>query len=206
MGHMSGADGRPGLRERKNRRTQQSIVRAAAELTLELGYAGATIPKIAERADVAPRTVSTWFPAKDDILFGTIDLQIARGIDHLRDDDGDLVDRLVIWFADEAGRDRPDAEIAHLLAAAIQHDGALRAEWRRRTERIEREIVDRVARDTGTARDAMGPVLVAGAAMAFILKLGSLSTADLEAAGGDRVVQTGLDFLRAGLASITPAG
>ena len=36
-----------GLRERKNRRTQLAIVRAAAELTLEGGYASATIPRIA---------------------------------------------------------------------------------------------------------------------------------------------------------------
>ena len=50
-----------GLRERKNARTREAITRAACELILERGFEGATIAQIAERADVAPRTVHTWF-------------------------------------------------------------------------------------------------------------------------------------------------
>jgi len=75
---MPPSDAALGLRERKNRRTRRAIVQAAAELTIQGGYAAATIPRIAERADVAPRTVSSWFPAKDDILFDRVDDTIAR--------------------------------------------------------------------------------------------------------------------------------
>lgn len=178
-------------------------MRATVELTLELGYAGATIPKIAERADVAPRTVSTWFPAKDDILFSTTDEQIARGIEHLRSGTGDFVDALVAWFADEAERD-PDRGLARLRDQAIQHDPDLRARWRQRAERMQLEIMEAVARDTGAASTDMGPALVAGAAMAFVEKLGSMSPEEMQAAGGDQVVETGIAFLRAGMASIRP--
>jgi len=44
-----------GLRERKNARTREAIIRAACELILERGFEGATVAQIAERADVAPR-------------------------------------------------------------------------------------------------------------------------------------------------------
>ena len=44
------------------------IVRAATELVLEDGYERATIARIAERADLATRTVTTRFPSKEDDL------------------------------------------------------------------------------------------------------------------------------------------
>jgi hypothetical protein len=62
----------------------------AAELTIERGYPFATIQRIAQRADIAPRTVSTWFPAKDYILFERVDEQIACGLRHLQSGDGDV--------------------------------------------------------------------------------------------------------------------
>src|SRR4051794_22568785 len=99
MGHMASPNASPdaplGLRERKNRRTRLAIVRATSELTIEGGYASATIQRIAARADIAPRTVSTWFPAKDDILFEGGDAQIELGIQYLQSGDGDIVDRLL---------------------------------------------------------------------------------------------------------------
>ena len=55
-------------RERKTLRTRREIVRAAAELVLEDGYERATIARIAERADLATRTVTTRFPSKEDDL------------------------------------------------------------------------------------------------------------------------------------------
>ena len=63
----------PGLRERKNARTREAIERAAYELTLEQGYERTTVAEIAERADVAPRTVFTRYPTKDAIIFGRSD-------------------------------------------------------------------------------------------------------------------------------------
>ena len=189
-----------GLRERKNRRTQLAIVQAAAELTLEAGYAAATIPRIAERADVSPRTVSTWFPAKDDILFGPVDETIARASQHLRTGSGDVVDRIQAWLTDEAGREGHDPDISRLRDAAITHDPVLRARAQLQLERVQSEIAAAVARDTGTAAEDAGPQTFAGAAMAFLFTLRAI---DLDGRT-DAAAQTtvGVAFLRAGLASL----
>src|SRR5579872_6057883 len=55
--------------ERSKRRTRQAIQAAALELFAERGYRETTINDIAERADVAPRTVTVHFPAKEELLF-----------------------------------------------------------------------------------------------------------------------------------------
>src|SRR5258706_372884 len=49
-------DHRPGLRERKNERTQRAIIEATLRLTLEQGFEATTVAAIAEQADVASRT------------------------------------------------------------------------------------------------------------------------------------------------------
>ena len=54
--------------ERRKRRTRQAIQKAALELFAERGYRETTIPDIAERAEVAPRTVTVHFPAKEELL------------------------------------------------------------------------------------------------------------------------------------------
>src|ERR687896_785576 len=58
-----------GLRERKRLRTRQAIAAAALELFDRQGFAETTIPEIAEAADVSPRTVSGYFPHKEDLAF-----------------------------------------------------------------------------------------------------------------------------------------
>src|ERR1700757_5139957 len=54
---------------RRKRRTRQAIQTAALELFAERGYRETTINDIAGRADVAPRTVTVHFPAKEELLF-----------------------------------------------------------------------------------------------------------------------------------------
>jgi hypothetical protein len=56
-----------GLRERSKARRQAAIIRAAYELFAERGYDATTVADIAEAAEVAPRTVAMYFPAKQDI-------------------------------------------------------------------------------------------------------------------------------------------
>src|SRR5580698_7320362 len=54
--------------ERRKRRTRLAIQTAAFELFAERGYRETTINDIAERAEVAPRTVTVHFPAKEELL------------------------------------------------------------------------------------------------------------------------------------------
>src|SRR6202050_1601788 len=55
--------------ERRKRRTRQAIQKAALDLFAERGYRETTINDIADRAEVAPRTVTVHFPAKEELLF-----------------------------------------------------------------------------------------------------------------------------------------
>src|SRR4029453_13322051 len=66
-----------GLRERKRERTRKAIAEAALELFARQGFPDTTIPQIAETADVSPRTVSGYFPVKEDLAFPYADAQLA---------------------------------------------------------------------------------------------------------------------------------
>src|SRR4029077_4547685 len=56
-------------RTRKRQRTHLAIQDAAFELFAERGYRDTTIRAIADRADVAPRTVTVHFATKEELLF-----------------------------------------------------------------------------------------------------------------------------------------
>ncbi|RVX37943.1 TetR family transcriptional regulator [Nonomuraea polychroma] len=59
---------RPGLRERKKAKTRALIQKEALRLFREQGYAATTVEQIAEAAEVAPSTVSRYFPTKEDLV------------------------------------------------------------------------------------------------------------------------------------------
>ncbi|GAB3229103.1 TetR/AcrR family transcriptional regulator [Mycolicibacterium hippocampi] len=65
---MTAADDEMGLRERKKRRTRETVRLAAYELFEKNGYPDTTIEQIAELADVSPRTFFRYFPNKAALL------------------------------------------------------------------------------------------------------------------------------------------
>jgi len=75
-----------GLRERNKERRRTTILNCAYELFAERGYAATTIADIAAAADIAPRTVSLYFPTKQDIVLdGVMSLlqPLNDAIEHL---------------------------------------------------------------------------------------------------------------------------
>src|ERR1700735_659292 len=74
-----------GLRERSKARRRAAIIRAAYELFAERGYDATTVADIAEAAEVAPRTVAMYFPAKQDIALSRFSDGVASLTDAIRD-------------------------------------------------------------------------------------------------------------------------
>ncbi len=60
---------RPGLRERKQRRTRQAITDAAIELFATHGFDTVTVTDIVDRAEVGRSTFFRYFGDKQDVLF-----------------------------------------------------------------------------------------------------------------------------------------
>ncbi|MDR7169179.1 AcrR family transcriptional regulator [Nocardia kruczakiae] len=57
----------PGLRETKKQQTRQEISDTATRLFIERGFEATTIAEIAEAARVAKKTVTNYFPRKEDL-------------------------------------------------------------------------------------------------------------------------------------------
>jgi TetR/AcrR family transcriptional regulator of autoinduction and epiphytic fitness len=65
------------LRQQQARQTRRLVLGAAGELFSELGYAGATIEAIAEKAGVAPETVYSIYSSKRGLLARLIDVTVG---------------------------------------------------------------------------------------------------------------------------------
>lgn len=64
-------------RREQARQTRRQVLNAAGELFSELGYAGATIEIIAEKAGVAPETVYSIYGSKRGLLARLIDVTVG---------------------------------------------------------------------------------------------------------------------------------
>jgi AcrR family transcriptional regulator len=155
-------------RERKTLRTRREIVRAAVELVMEDGYERATIARIAERADLATRTVTTRFPSKEAIFFEGFEVALAPLERHLKGTDGDVVDRLQAWIDEMSALEEvEDPEMRLLRSRVIARDPDLRALRVQHFNRAHDAIAAAVAADTGTTADSAGPQMFAAATVAM---------------------------------------
>ena len=163
-----------GLRERKRLRTRRAIADAALRLFLRRGFAETTIPQIAEAADVSPRTVSIYFPHKEELAFPHGEEAFARLQQRLRDRrQGEsttdaLLAWIVEWLAEEDRRGVDRAALRRLVAS----DEALIAYQQRIILRAREVLTEAFARDLGTDRDALEPRMAAAATITIFELLG----------------------------------
>jgi len=113
------------LRERSKAKRRVAIQRAALRLFAERGYDGATIAEIAEEAELAPRTVTLYFPSKIDIAMSTSSDMAARLTAtyqaHPELSFTEVMDRWLI------GEESLDPELVLLTTAMFDANPALRA-------------------------------------------------------------------------------
>jgi AcrR family transcriptional regulator len=189
-----------GLRELKKRRTRREIVVATLELSLELGYRATTIPMIAERATVSPRTVSTYFPNKDEIPFDGSE-EVLEGLStRLGEKDRPLFERLRLWIDDRGPAH--DEELADLQRRAITEDSDLRLIEHRYLDRFAAVTAAAVAEELGAAPGDPGPQTFAGAFLGVLLSLRDRLADGKHKKKPEEALAVGFDFLEAGLEAL----
>jgi AcrR family transcriptional regulator len=188
-----------GLRERSKARRRAAIIRAAFELFAERGYDATTVADIAETAEVAPRTVSMYFPAKQDIAMarfsdGVAGLNVALRGRQPGETLHEVFGRWLLTSQTEPG-DREMYRLARRMFAANPDLAALRTA---RMAAAIREGATMIAAETGGQPDAIGPRIAAAAAAAIVMEI-----IDTEP-GPEReeAVAAGMRFLEGGTAAL----
>jgi AcrR family transcriptional regulator len=161
-----------GLRERSKARRRAAIIRAAYELFAERGYDATTVADIAEAAEVAPRTVAMYFPAKQDIALSRFSDGVADLTTLLRNRRPgeaihDVFGRWLLTSQTEP-EDREMYRLARRMFAANPDLGALRTA---RMAAAIREGAAMIAEETGSRPDAIGPRIAAAAAAAIAMEI-----------------------------------
>jgi AcrR family transcriptional regulator len=199
-------DVRSSLRERKKQKTRETIVNAALELFLEKGYEHTTIADIAYAAVVSPRTISTYFPTKEDILFADIP-EIHRLFALALEDRADGVTAL------DALRDIISKSLdlgPHELQRKriVAQDETLRRIERARMAPFEEMMVEAIAKDLNAGPDDIRPQIVAAALLAAFSTIRERDlTAPSESFSPEQaiaVVDNVIGFVRAGLQAFKP--
>jgi AcrR family transcriptional regulator len=206
-------------RERKKQRTRALIRETAWELFAADGYETTTIKAIAEAADVAPRTVTLHFPAKDDLLFADDDVFDAdRLAERLaqRPAGEPALETLRQWMADTldmVSRDQAERagrywQARALRARLIADNERLRGRARASYASAEHVLAAAVAEDLDVEPDSLAARLTAVSAVAGLRELYETSEAralEPEPVATDLVplVDRVIAYATAGLAALT---
>jgi AcrR family transcriptional regulator len=171
----------PGRQERRKRRTRQAIQRAALELFAERGYRETTINDIAERADVAPRTVSLHFAAKEALLFDSEPFTLDSLSQRLTEKPPheSAFDALRDWMATSMTSVETDGSEVHerfwerraLRARIVNAEPELRDRAHVVYHPFERVLAEAIGKDLGQSGNALIPRLAAISAVAGLREL-----------------------------------
>jgi AcrR family transcriptional regulator len=202
-----------GLRERKKRETRARIAAKALELFATQGFERTTIAQIAEATDVAPRTVSSYFPVKEELAFPERELFIATLRDALtnREPGVDALAALKEWIRDSDLIWAQNTEEAARRRRIIEAEPALRA-YELRTEAAVVDILRaEIARDLDRDENDLEPRMASAAAVAIFEVLSDFFKPSMAVDGDDleavRVrflaqLDRALAFVAAGIAAL----
>jgi AcrR family transcriptional regulator len=203
--------------ERKKQRTRALIRETAWELFAAHGYDATTIKAIADAADVAPRTVTVHFPAKDDLLFADDDYFGADRLERrlsARPAGQPALEAMRQWMIetiDAISSSRADRASLYwraraLRASLIDENDRLRGVARASYAPAERILAAAIADDLHVEPDTLAPRLAAATAVTGLRELyDSREARSLgpEPTGADliQLVNRVIDYSIAGLAA-----
>jgi AcrR family transcriptional regulator len=204
----------PGLRARKKERTRATIARVALELFARDGFTATTLAAIADGADVSPRTVSTYFPNKEMIVFGAYPDATARLRERLmnREPGAKVLTAVSAWaHAEVTEQDRvaratvgaPSAggpDFARLRQHAIARDPELWALERRHVRDLSDMLTNAFAAELGEPEDSLLARIAAETTAVALME------ANARAARGDQalaeLLELALGFIDGGVAAV----
>jgi len=156
------------LRERKKAKTRARIVQEALALFAENGYHQTTIAQIADASEVSPRTVSTYFPAKEDLVFdisaGTKERLVSAILE--RPQGQDTMSALREWLLDERELLEDDHDLHTCQRLVIDREEVLLAHEQALMREFEQVLASGLAVDLDTEPSELQPRMAAAAAMA----------------------------------------
>jgi AcrR family transcriptional regulator len=187
-----------GLRERSRIRRHEAIERAAMRLFAERGYEATTVADIAAAVEVAPRTVSFYFPTKIDLAVSYSDACALRLADSVltRADDETTFAAMFRWLRTEA---ETDPDVFSLQRTMLQANASLRGHHTAATERAQQVVGDALTDELGRPMDDIGLRLLAGAASGVISVLFELDTDSVDLATAAEAASRMLDAAIAAL-------
>ena len=206
-------------RERRKQRTHEAIRGAALELFADRGYRSTTISDIAERADVATRTVTLHFPSKEELLFDAEPFTLEGLSERLRSRGPaeSALDALRDWMVttmtaiESARAEREErfwAERA-LRARLIAAEPTLRGRARAGYYEFEEVLATAIGEDLGQTGNALVPRLAAVTAVVGLREL--YESEEARALGPEprvtdlvRLVDRVIEVARASLGGATP--
>ncbi len=188
-----------GLRERSKARRRAAIIRAAFGLFAERGYHATTVADIAAAAEVAPRTVAMYFPAKQDIALARFGDGIASLDDAMRgrrpgERYTDVLRRWLLTSQSEP-EDRELIRLARRMFAANPELAALR---QAQLAAAIRKGAALIAADTRSDPGAIGPRLASAAVAAVVLEVADTEPGEER----EQAVAAAMRFIDAGLAAL----
>jgi AcrR family transcriptional regulator len=206
---------RPGLRERKRRRTHEAIAAAALELFDRQGFHATTLAQVAEAADVSPRTVSAYFPEKEMLAFPGMQERFDTLVAHLRDRPEGVraTEALRQWIAAMLLELEGRGNELVVRKRVITANPELRAYERSVRARTLDPIAEALARDLGRAPTDLEPRMAAAALLTIFEMLGDEhrpAAADASGTGGHDAALAAIDralaFIAGGVAALGVAG
>ncbi len=190
-----------GLRERNKARRRAAIVAAALELFAERGYDETTIADIAEAAEIAPRTVLTYFPTKEDIAMAPVDDVTDRVAMLLRERTAEEspLDVFENWLRGELLSEEADPATHERMRRMIERNPKFIGLQMARVSEVVAEFTKAVADDIGVDVNDPEPGIAVAAAvgiMSYIKNLPIDSDRDGTARAAIAYLSGGLDRLR----------
>jgi AcrR family transcriptional regulator len=155
---MAAIEPRLGLRERKKRRTRETIVAVATRLFVEHGYEATTTAQIADAAEVSSSTFFKYFPTKADVVFSLFDAVIESADRRVlgRPAGESAADAVVAWIADDLPEvEAPYAELIRESDRLVASDPELQDQHRLRSARFEDVLAAAFAGDLGEPADGV---------------------------------------------------